>query len=104
MEKLIFNRGSSFLIRGLWRTGPEFTDNTEITAVIDFSLKSSVTDFDCLITLENPRNFEIYASNTDSSQWPIGFHTLRVVRRDENHFSNGDPFVDVLDPVQLEVR
>lgn len=104
MEKLLFNRGSSFLIKGLWRTGTEFTADTEITAVIDFSSKSATLDFDLSVTLDEPRNFEIYASNEDTADWPIGIHTLKIVRTDDDLLGNGDSFVDVLDPVQIEVR
>lgn len=100
----IFNRGSSFVIRGLWKTGPEFTNDNVITARIDFGPKFVDLDFDLTVTQDAPRNFEAYASNEETLTWPVGVHTVRIVRREPGYLANGDDWVDVLSPVRLEVR
>jgi hypothetical protein len=104
MSGWIFNKGSSFLISGLWRTGPVFSDDTSITARIDFGPKFETTDFTLTVSLEEPRNFGAYASNVQTEDWPVGVHTVRIVRTDADYYENGDPLVEVLDPIQLEVR
>lgn len=107
MEKFSFTRGSTLLISGEWRAGDPFRLSTTIGAVIKFQNRTTpeASPFVCTVTLMAPgRTFEIYASAEDTSTWPIGVHTISITRTDADYFANHDPFVEVLEPVQIEVR
>ena len=105
MDKILFTGGSSLVIAGEWKSGDPFDDDSSVTALLAFATKEPRAEYACTVTVvPGTRDFEIYASNSATGQWPKGTHTMTLTRTESNVFPNGDPFVEVLEPFQVEVR
>ena len=105
MNKILFTRGSSLVYYGEWKSGEPFDDDSSVTAILAFGTDEPHAEYACTVTVvSGTRDFEIYASNSATGQWPKGIHTMTLTRTESNFFPNGDPFVEVLEPFQVELR
>lgn len=97
--KIEIRRGRTLLVPGTWESGDPFTSNTTIACQM---VRENV-QIDLTVNKIGERGFEIYASNVDTAAFAPAVYDAILTRTDAGFFSNGDDFVEGIEPFQIQV-